>query len=116
MRLEHARQQTEDKRQEPADLRREVEFLERLHEKQDVWDQAVELALTFSGFLAFWLVGAAIFSALEVGVIPVVTLADTDALVLGMDVWNWALLYLRLLPFDRLWRYAVFLPLKAGSD
>ena len=65
-RLEHARQEDEDAKQDPADLPREIEFLEHLNGRQDAWDQAIEFALSFGGFLAFWFVGAAIFSAIEV--------------------------------------------------
>ncbi|EIN05813.1 voltage-gated potassium channel [Punctularia strigosozonata HHB-11173 SS5] len=47
------------------DLAREVAFLERLHHLQDTADQATEVALSFGGFVVFWLVGGAIFWAIE---------------------------------------------------
>lgn len=64
--FERQRQIEEDKRQNPADLAREIEFLHQMNERQDFWDQLTEFAVSCFGFFAFWVVGAAIFMALEV--------------------------------------------------
>ncbi|EIN11143.1 voltage-gated potassium channel [Punctularia strigosozonata HHB-11173 SS5] len=62
---EKRRQEEEDKKQTPTDFAREIEFLQRLNERQDVVDQASEFALSLGGFLVFWFIGAVIFWAIE---------------------------------------------------
>jgi potassium channel subfamily K, other eukaryote len=59
-------------RRERGDLEKELQFLEKLHEKQNAREQLTESGLNLLGFLAFWLVGAAIFAALEVSDISLI--------------------------------------------
>jgi potassium channel subfamily K len=78
---ERERQEAEDKDQDPANLQKEIAFLNEINQKQDVQDQFLEFALvraylssqgmltdvpqSFAGFTVFWLIGGAIFMALE---------------------------------------------------
>ena len=48
------------------DLHREIEFLHRLGEEQEARIRLQQIATSLSGLIVFWLVGAAIFSQLEV--------------------------------------------------
>lgn len=66
-RFERQRQIEEDNYENPADLDKEIEFLEQLNERHDMWDQVSEFFLSCFGFFAFWVVGGVIFKALEVG-------------------------------------------------
>ncbi|KAG8863540.1 hypothetical protein FRB96_008280 [Tulasnella sp. 330] len=63
--FERQRQIEEDKKQEPAELDKEIHFLHSMNEHQDKMDQVQEFIYSCAGFLAFWLVGAVIFSHLE---------------------------------------------------
>lgn len=64
--FERQRQAEENDKQNPADLAREIEFLQTMNSRQDMWDQLTEFSFSCLGFLIFWVVGGAIFSALEV--------------------------------------------------
>ncbi|CAE6447781.1 unnamed protein product [Rhizoctonia solani] len=61
---EKAWQISQTKSETPS-LRREIAFLSELHEQQRWRDHCVDLAQSLIGFLVFWFVGAAIFSAVE---------------------------------------------------
>lgn len=65
-RFERQRQIEEDNYENPADLDKEIEFLERLNERQDMWDRISEFCLSCFGFFAFWVIGGVVFKALEV--------------------------------------------------
>ena len=65
--FERQRQIEEDTTQNPADLAREITFLEKMNENQDMWDQFQEFAFSCLGFFTFWVIGAVIFSRIEVG-------------------------------------------------
>lgn len=65
-RFESQRQIEEDKRQNPADLGKEIEFLEQLNERLDTLNQVSDFFLSCFGFFTFWVVGGVIFKALEV--------------------------------------------------
>lgn len=64
--LERQRQMEQDKQQQVPDLLKEIDFLVSLNSRQDMNDHISELAFSVMGFLAFWLVGAAIFMGTEV--------------------------------------------------
>lgn len=66
--MERERQQQQDKEQneEMPDLLTEIKFLVALNERHDMADRLSELAMSLTGFVVFWLVGAAIFSVTEV--------------------------------------------------
>ncbi|KAG8868212.1 hypothetical protein FRB97_002622, partial [Tulasnella sp. 331] len=49
----------------PADIQREIQFLTDINERQDLKDQVQDFTLATKGFLTFWVVGAAILSAIE---------------------------------------------------
>ncbi|KAG9024722.1 hypothetical protein FRB95_011146 [Tulasnella sp. JGI-2019a] len=49
----------------PADIQREIQFLTEINERQDFRDEIQDFTLATVGFLTFWVVGAAVFSAIE---------------------------------------------------
>lgn len=109
--FERQRQIEEDKTQNPTDLKREIEFLERMNEHQDMWDQATEFVFSCLGFAAFWVVGAAIFQQLEVrhsffspcGCHRVCLSSSVLTSLLGLVLWDEHVLLLHLVPHDWIW-------------
>ncbi|EJD04357.1 voltage-gated potassium channel [Fomitiporia mediterranea MF3/22] len=63
--FEKRRQEEENKLEKEPSLEREMEFLNKLYNEADRWRTVQDLAANITGFLAFWLVGAIIFSQIE---------------------------------------------------
>jgi potassium channel subfamily K, other eukaryote len=63
---ENEREATKDREASPSDLAAEIEFLERLQSRRDFVEQVRGLALSLTGFLVFWFIGATIFCVIEV--------------------------------------------------
>lgn len=67
--FERQRQEEENRQEEKPNLQREIAFLTEINEKQDFKDQVQEFTIATAGFAVFWLIGGAIFSAIEVGTV-----------------------------------------------
>jgi len=63
---ERQRNVEQDRSQVTPDLLQEVDFLVRLNASQDKKDHISGLVLSITGFLVFWIVGAAVFTGTEV--------------------------------------------------
>jgi potassium channel subfamily K len=66
LQYEQERQLAHDLKFPRADLEREMRFLEEIHKRQDAMSTTYDLVLSLMGFIVFWMVGAALFHALEV--------------------------------------------------
>jgi potassium channel subfamily K, other eukaryote len=54
------------KLEKEGSLEEELAFLKQLYSETSRWKTAQDLATSITGFLAFWLLGATIFSQIEV--------------------------------------------------
>ena len=63
---ERRRQEEQDKIEKEPDLEHEIRFLRDLYRQTDHWKTLEDLALNSTGFIAFWVIGALIFSQIEV--------------------------------------------------
>ncbi|KAI5115764.1 hypothetical protein M0805_001205 [Coniferiporia weirii] len=64
--FEKRRQEEEDALAHEPDLERELEFLRKLYTQSGKWKTAQDLSMNCVGFLVFWILGALIFSQIEV--------------------------------------------------
>ena len=86
---------------EPS-LERELSFLRKLYATTNKRKTTEDLIINVLGFLAFWVIGALIFSRTEVRFFPLM-LAPIHYLPLVMDVWTRPVFLLPALFYSRIW-------------
>lgn len=60
------KQDQEDDLEKEPDLGKELRFLQHLYKETNKWDTVQDLSMNLLGFVTFWVIGAAIFSQIEV--------------------------------------------------
>lgn len=63
---ERRRQDEQDKLEKEPDLEHELRFLRELYRQTNHWKTMEDLAMNSTGFVSFWIIGALIFSQIEV--------------------------------------------------
>ena len=107
-RFEREREEAEQRSQGEADFDTEMRFLYQLHQIEDRWRLTRDLSYNLADFLLFWLLGAFIFSHVEVCGTLIITHETFTISKLVMDIRSGTLLLLRVLFFHWLWGFGTY--------
>lgn len=102
---ERCRQEEQDELEKEPDLEHELMFLRNLYRKTDHLKTLEDLGLNITGFLAFWVIGALIFSQIEVNTIFLHSTFYLAKISSGLGIWRRAILLLCILLHYWLWRF-----------